>query len=202
MTAKKPSATKAKKFWKALAAEAAELHEGVFSEGFEGLRRAHTRVGELLREHESELLYEMTNEGEKLVLLFTPEWDPERAERIDWFLTHAPAIPDWVLYNRRQRKSCEIAFDLLENALGADARDARFSVVEVEGGVHLTMHSRVWAEFEPEYHPRWVRFFLSHALGEQLLMDHVPSVALAPPSPAKLLSPEAMIKRVDKLAAG
>jgi hypothetical protein len=201
MAAPKRPVKKARQFWKSLAAEAAQMHRDVFSEGFEALRRAHTRVREIRDAADLPFLYEMTNEGNDLVLLFTPEWNPDVAAEIDWFVSLAPAIPKWKIYTRRQRKDCGAAFDMLHNALNADARDASFSVVAVEGGVHVTMHSRVWDEFTATGRNGCVRFFLSHALGEQLLMDHVPTVALVPPAEtAKLLTAEKMVKAVLKSA--
>jgi hypothetical protein len=201
MAAQKRSVKKARQFWKSFAAEAAQMHHDVFAEGFEALRRAHTRVGELRDAAGLPFLYEMTNEGGDLVLLFTPEWDHEVAAEIDWFVSLAPAIPRWKIYTRRQRKDCAMAFGMLDHALNADARDARFSVVEVEGGVHVTMHSRVWDEFRVSARDGCVRFFLSHALGEQPMMDHVPTAALAPPAKsAKLLTAEKMVKAVLKSA--
>ena len=201
MAAKKRSVKSVRQFWKTFAAEAGEMHRSVFAEGFEALRRAHARVGELRDAADLPFLYEMTNEGGDLVLLFTPEWNREVAAEIDEFVAVAPLIPKWKVYARRKRKECDAAFDMLANALGADARDARFSVVAVSGGAHVTMHSRVWDEFEPKDRDGAVRFFLSHALGEQLLMDRVPTVALAPPaSAAKLLTAEKMVKAIDKIA--
>ncbi len=202
MPARKRPVAKAKRFWKTLVSEAAEMHRAVFGEGFEALRRAHSRVRELLDAAEAPFMYEMTNEGNDLVLLFTPEWDLDEAAELDWFVSLAPPIPAWKLYTRRQRKDCDMAFDLLANALNAVARDARFAVVAVEGGVHITMHSRVWDEFTTTGREGCVRFFLSHALGEQLMMDRVPTVALAPPAHgAKLLTAENMVKAVDMVAA-
>jgi hypothetical protein len=202
MAAPKRPVKKARQFWKSFAAEAPEMHRSVFAEGFDALRRAHSRVGELRDAADLPFLYEMTSEGNDLVLLFTPEWDRDRAAEIDWFVSLAPAIPKWKIHTRRQRKDCDMALDMLHNALNADARDARFSVVEVEGGVHITMHSRVWDEFTVDGRDGCVRFFLSHALGEQLMMDRVPTVALAPPAKsARLLTAEKMVKAVLKLVA-
>jgi hypothetical protein len=192
---KKRSVTKAKQFWKTLAKEAPKLHSDVFAKG---LTIAHNdRVGELVEAAGFSFLTEMTTEGSELVLIFTPEWNLEVAEDIDWFVSLAPAIPNWKIYTRRQRTEAEFALELVEAALQADVSDAKFSVVEVEGGLHVTMHSQDWDEFNSDGREFCVRFFLSHALGEQKMMDHVVSVALAPPAKtAKLLTPEKMVQTV------
>src|SRR4051812_23800691 len=113
-------------FWEAFVAEMDALHDRLQAgEAFP----TYKRIGELLGAAGYHHVYELTSdEQDHGVLIFSPEGDPDRAELIDWFVSFAPAMPKWVVHNRRQRRPWADAFAMVEQLYRLDVRDAVFSI--------------------------------------------------------------------------
>jgi hypothetical protein len=181
-------------FWAAFTAEMDEFLDAVKSgEAFP----TYERIGELLRAAGYQNVYELTSDDQdRGALIFSPESDPAVAELIDWFVSFAPAMPKWVVHNRRQRRPWAEAFEMVEQVYRVDVRDAVFSIAEADGRVNVTMYTEA-ATFKKDLKRGTLRFFLEHAVGEDLVMRRVGRLAIKRPRHApEDLSPEDFVQQM------
>lgn len=157
-------------FWRAFQAEAEQL-AGFVRSG--QLRRAFERVEDLLQRHGQDCCFDITMDGEA-VLILSPEGDPEEAARIDSLLRERPEIPGWRFFGRRQKKPVQDAFAFVRHIWGRDISDATF---DVSGSGEVTVYSKGLAGLEQEKVEGVIATFLDHALGESVAMSRVTGVA-------------------------
>lgn len=175
-------------FWRAFEAEAAALAATIAAGN---LRDAFQRVESLLNENGFDFSFELTEGDDEAVLVLTPEGDQEQARRIDQLIHARPAIPRWRFYSRRQRKPLADAIAFVRRIYDRDVSDATFDLRDTASGYEVTMHSKAVEGLKAEEAHGLVATFLDHALGEDVVMARVASLAARPGrgrlSPASLV---------------
>jgi len=181
-------------FWTAFAVEAEELHYLAFNGHFQFVYK---RVKQLEGKHQTLFCTEITSKGQDLVLIFTPECNLKVAAEIDSFLTFAPVLQGWQLYGHRLPKPSEDAFAIVEQVYAVDARDARFIIDYNSDWYDVIMLTVAADKLADEDRAGFVRFSLSHLIGEDLTMKRVKNVELEMPRLGSTTqSPDELIKSI------
>jgi hypothetical protein len=142
-------------------------------------------------------VYEVTSDESHALLIFTPESDSEVALIVDAFVSAAPMIPGWTIFNRRQRRAVEDALAMLEQVYDVDASDVVLSIRENSNSFDVAMYTKL-AEIlgEPEKEG-FISFFLEHALGEAFAMKWIKRKEILLPGKAKLfLTPHVFVEQI------
>jgi hypothetical protein len=168
-----------KAFWAAFASEADELHHLAFNGHFQFVYK---RLKQLQGKHKTLFCTEITSLHQELVLIFTPECDPQAASDIDSFLSMSPIITGWQFHGRRLPKPYQDVFAILEQVYFVDARDATFHVSANSGSYDICMFTLAAAKVVEQDREEFVKFFLSHSIGEQLTMAKIKNVDLLLPA--------------------
>jgi hypothetical protein len=134
------------------------------------------RVEAMLREHDFDFCFELTEEGQNAVLVLTPEGDLEQARRIDNLLEARPRIDGWLFYGRRQRKPWSDALVFVRHIYGADLSDATFEVKETSQSFEVVMWSKAVSGLTDDEARGLVSTLLDHAVGEEVVMARVAGV--------------------------
>lgn len=159
-----------KKFWTAFS-ESSHAIRTLLIEG--ETKTAFKVVEALLASSGFEFCFALTMEQGQGVLTITPEGDPEIGREIDRMMLFRGDIPGWVIYSRRQRKPVDDAFEILKGIYGCEARDAVFSVRQVDGGWDVVMYTVAVDRFTQAEADGFIATFLEHVLGEEFVMTRI-----------------------------
>lgn len=187
-----------KTFWESFSTEARFLSEQVLS-GNAGM--AYHRIAEILDRASCDFVFELTSDDTKAHLIFTPESDPLTARLIDGFLLHAPSLPNWKLFGRRQRCDIDDAFERLERVYDVNARDAVFSTEINDDDIKVTMHCDAARILRDAEKIGFVTFFLEHALGEELTMKRISACEVNAVKPQNSLCPRELISALLQICS-
>jgi hypothetical protein len=110
----------------------------------------------------------------------------------------APTISKWLVYPRRQAKPVEDALAMLKQAFHVATPDARFILGGESGRYAVTMATDSASDVADEDRGDFVRFFLSHAIGEGRTMAAVHSTSLElPDATTSYLTPAELVERLS-----
>ncbi len=137
-------------------------------------------IDEALFENNIHLTYDVTESALGGELTFTPEGNPDLARFLDRFVAAAPAFDTWLIFNRRQRKSLDIALRLVHSVHAIDLSTTRFKVSFKAGRYHLGLLSDELYELSEADRMRVATIFLHYALGEELVTQCVGDLEFLP----------------------
>lgn len=159
-----------RKFWQ-LFVENNEMLRRLLLDG--RTRGAFDRMESLFKKCGYDFAFDLTTVADKAVLTITPEGNSKVAEEIDSLILQCPELLNWIIHNRRQRKPLNDAFEILKSIYGEDARDALFSVTELNGKYEVIMYTHAVDGFTKSQAEGFVATFLEHALGEDIVMSRI-----------------------------
>ena len=182
-------------FWGPFVAECDDLHRLAFAGQAPFV---YHRIKELLARAKFHHVTELTSEGKRLSLVFSPECDSGIASEIDQFVLLAPPLEKWVVYTRRQPKPIMDALAMASRAFHVDVADARFTL-QLQGQLLETkLYTAAYHRLEPNERKGFVLFILSHAVGEKFVMEELMGAELHPyPPPPSSLSPADFIEYIE-----
>jgi hypothetical protein len=183
-------------FWATFKVRSKPLAELVHSDD---TYSAYCQIGELLDASNVPYLFEVTSDSNDAILIFTPESDRDVAAEIDAFVSEAPSMNGWKIFARRQQCHVDDALARLEQVYDIDIQDMTLAVHGNRHSLSIVMYTNV-ADIlgEPERNG-FVTLFLEHALGEQLVMDHVSETAISSKQVTHALSPQEFVDTVMRL---
>jgi hypothetical protein len=137
--------------------------------------------------------FDITHDNALCYFILSPEGDGEFAKNIDELVLAAPAIPNWKVYGRRQRKPFEDVCAIVRQLYLVDVSRTRFRLLEEADGTFIQMFIPPDADLTPDERRGLINTFLWHFFGEDAVMTkHIRGEAILanPPLDETLSAPE------------